>query len=379
MAEKRDYYETLGVKRNATKDEIKSAYRKLVRQYHPDNKETGNEAKFKEVQEAYDILYDDQKRSTYDQFGHAAFEQGGAGGPGAGNPFEGFGGAGGFGGFEDIFSSFFGGGGSQRRTRNPNAPTRGQDTMSSIKIDFIDAVRGKDIDYTITVDVSCPKCHGTGAKSPNDIRTCPHCGGRGYVTVQSRSIFGIVENQQICPHCGGTGKIVTSKCDECGGRGYVKQKKSFTLHIHPGIASGQQLRIEGYGERGTNGGPNGDLYVEVAVKPHPFFKRDGNDIHLEVPIDFIDAILGSKIDIPTVNGEVTLEIPSGTQPGQVLRMKGQGMKDYRSGKPGDQYVHLQIKNPNSLSKEQRIALENYRNASSRQESSFDKFKRTFRR
>lgn len=374
MAEKRDYYEVLGISKSASKDEIKSAYRKLVRKYHPDNKETGDENKFKEVQEAYDILYDDQKRQTYDQFGHAAFEQG-AGGAGGGNPFEGAGFGFDMGDIGDIFSNFFGGG-SRRRTSN--GPQRGEDALYRIQIDFMDAVRGKDFDITLNVDDTCPDCKGTGAKTPNDITTCSHCGGRGFIKTQQRTLFGVVENQQTCPVCGGSGKTIANKCPTCSGKGFIKKKKTFTLHIHPGIASGQQLRIEGMGERGRNRGPNGDLYVEVLVKNHPSFQREGNDIHIEIPLDFEDAILGCKIEVPTVNGESILEVPAGTQPNQILRMRGEGVKDYRNGKPGDQYVHLNIQMPKYLNKEQKNLIEQFKKTKGN-ESLFDKFKKKFKK
>ena len=380
MAEKRDFYEVLGVNKKASKDEIKSAYRKLAKKFHPDNKETGNEAKFKEVQEAYDILSDDQKRSTYDQFGHAAFEQ--AGGNPGGNPFEnGFGGFGGFGGgngvdLNDIFSSFFGGG--SRRSQS-TGPRRGNDNVMQVKIDFMDAINGRDIVIPLTIDEKCSKCQGTGAKTPNDIKTCPHCNGHGYVRVQKRSLFGTIESQEPCPQCGGTGKIITDKCPDCGGKGYVRKKKDIQIHIPAGINNGQQVRVQGMGERGYNGGPNGDLYVEVIIRGHEFFKRDGNDIHIEVPIDFVDAALGTKVDIPTVYGDVSLTIPSGTQPNQILRMRGQGIKDLRSGKPGDQYVHVIVKVPTSLSKEQKANLEAFKNMAKPNDSFFAKFKRAFKK
>lgn len=377
MAEKRDFYEVLGVNKSASKDEIKSAYRKLAKKYHPDNKETGSEAKFKEVQEAYDILYDDQKRSAYDQFGHAAFEQ--AGGNPGGNPFQG----GGFGGFGDgvdlgdIFSSFFGGG--SRRRSNPTGPRRGNDTVMRVKIDFMDAINGRDITLNHTVDEKCSACDGTGAKSPKDIHVCSHCGGTGVVRVQKRSLFGVVESQEECPYCNGTGKTIDNKCPDCGGKGYIRKKKDINVHILAGINNGQQIRVNGMGERGYNGGPNGDLYVEVIIKPHQTFQRDGNDIHIEVPVDVIDAILGTKVDIPTVYGDVSLTIPAGTQPGQILRMKGQGVKDLRSGKPGDQYVHLNIKVPTSLSGEQKALLEKYKATQKPADSWLAKFKKAFRK
>ena len=373
MADKRDYYEVLGVKKNASKDEIKSAYRKLAKQYHPDNKETGNEAKFKEVQEAYDVLFDDQKRSAYDQFGHAAFEQAG-GNPGA-NPFEG--GFGGFGDLGDIFNSFFGGGRQQRR--NPAGPRRGNDVIKRIKVDFMDAINGREIEVPVEVDEQCPSCGGTGAKTPNDIETCSQCQGRGYVSMRKQTLFGPMTTQETCPNCGGSGKTIKNKCSECGGRGYVHKKKNIKVYIRPGINDGQQIVSRGNGERGANGGPNGDLYFEILVKDHPYFKREGNDIALEVPLDFVDACLGTKIDVPTVYGDVTLTIPSGSQPNQILRMKGCGVKDVRTGKPGDQYVKLIIKVPTDLNKEQKECLNKFRDAGSKDNGFFAKFKKAFKK
>ena len=376
MADKKDLYETLGVNKSASKDEIKSAYRKLAKKYHPDNHETGNAEKFKEVQEAYDILYDDQKRSAYDQFGFAAFEQG-AGQPGS-NPFEGgFGFGDGGVDLGDIFSSFFGGG--SRRQRTSAGPRRGNDAVIRVKVDFMDTIMGRDIEIPLTVDETCTACGGTGAKSQSDIKTCPQCNGMGYVRVQRRSLFGMVEQQETCPRCNGRGKIVSSPCPNCGGKGYNRVKKNVKVHIIAGINNGQQIRVQGLGERGVNGGPNGDLFVEVNVKPHQYFKRDGNDIHLNVPIDFVDAILGTSVDVPTVYGEATLNIPSGTQPGQIFRMRGQGVKDLRSGRPGDQYVHLDIKMPTSLSKEQKDLLNQYRASQKKDDSLLAKFKKMFRK
>lgn len=377
MANKRDYYETLGVKKNASKDEIKSAYRKLAKTYHPDNKETGNEAKFKEIQEAYDILYDDQKRSAYDQFGFAAFEQAG-GNPGA-NPFEG--GFSGFGGdgesiFGDIFSSFFGGG---RRQQKSSGPRRGDDRIVTMNIDFMDAVKGGEFTITLNVDEKCPKCQGTGAKDQNSIKTCGQCGGRGYVRSQRRTILGVMETQDTCPTCGGAGKIISEKCTECGGKGYTRKKKDIDVKVYPGINTGQQIVVTGYGERGYAGGPNGNLVVEVKVKPHPDFVREGNDIHITVPVDFVDAALGAKITVPTVYGEVELTVPSGTQPGQILKMRGQGVKDGRSGRSGDQYVHIKVAVPTSLSREQKRILEELKSATpkSESESFMDKLRKKF--
>ena len=375
MADKRDLYETLGVNKSASKDEIKSAYRKLAKKYHPDNHETGNADKFKEVQEAYDILYDDQKRSAYDQFGFAAFEQG-AGQPG-GNPFEG----GGFGfgqdvDLGDIFSSFFGGG---RQQKNTTGPRRGNDAIVRVKVDFMDTILGRDIEIPLTIDEQCASCHGTGARTPNDIKTCPTCNGRGYVRVTRRSLFGTIEQQEMCGRCNGAGKIITDRCPNCGGKGYNRVKKNVKVHIIAGINNGQQIRVQGLGERGANGGPNGDLFVEVNVKPHEYFKRDGNDIHLTIPIDFVDAILGTNVDVPTVYGSASLVIPSGTQPGQIFRMRGQGVKDLRSGRPGDQYVHLDIKMPTSLNKKQKELLTQYKQEIKTDDSLLAKFKKIFKK
>ena len=376
MADKRDLYETLGVNKSASKDEIKSAYRKLAKKYHPDNHETGNAEKFKEVQEAYDILYDDQKRSAYDQFGFAAFEQG-AGQPGS-NPFEGgFGFGDGGVDLGDIFSSFFGGG--SRRQRANAGPRRGNDAVIRVKVDFMDTILGRDIEIPLTVDETCQACGGSGAKSASDIKSCPQCNGMGYVRVQRRSLFGMVEQQETCPRCNGRGKIISSPCPNCGGKGYNRVKKNIKVHIIAGINNGQQIRVQGLGERGVNGGPNGDLFVEVNVKPHQYFKRDGNDIHLNVPIDFVDAILGTSVDVPTVYGEATLNIPAGTQPGQIFRMRGQGVKDLRSGRPGDQYVHLDIKMPTSLSREQKELLTKYRDGTKKDDSLLAKFKKMFKK
>ena len=375
---KRDYYEVLGVSKTASKDEIKSAYRKLAKKFHPDNKETGDEAKFKEVQEAYDILYDDQKRDAYNQFGHAAFEQTG-GGPGGGNPF-----SGGFSGFGedinlgDIFSSFFGGG-SARRSARRAGPQRGDDILMKHRVEFMDVVNGKDEEVSFDFDEDCPHCHGTGADSPSDIKTCPKCGGKGTIIRQQRGIFGMMNTETVCPDCGGAGRTISKKCSVCGGVGHKRTKKTMKIHIPVGIQSGQQIRLQGMGGAGTNGGEHGDLYIEITVKPHPYFQRERNDVHLTVPIDFVDAILGTKIEVPTVNGNVYLTIPEGTQPGQTLRMRGQGIKDLRTGKPGDQYVHLDIKSPSSLNKKQKEALKSYKENTKESDDPYYKFQKNFKK
>ena len=381
MATKRDYYEVLGLNKSASKDEIKSAYRKLAKQYHPDlNKEPGAEKKFKEVQEAYEILYDDQKRQMYDQYGHAAFEQGASTG---GNPFQngsftgqGFGDVN-FGDFGDIFSSFFGG--SPRRKANPNAPRRGEDSFMRVKIDFMDAINGKKISFPYSYDKRYETCDGTGAKSASSIKNCDNCHGTGYVRVRRQSLLGVFESTEPCPVCGGKGTIITDHCSICGGRGYVKVKDTLSVNIPSGISSDQQIRVQGKGERGLNGGENGDLYIEVNVQSHSFFTREGNDIHLTIPLSFIDASLGTVIDVPTVYGEASVNVPEGTQPGQILRLRGKGVRDLRSGNPGDEFVHLDIKTPSKLSKRAREMLNELKQETTKEESLFDKFKRSFKR
>ena len=373
---KRDYYEVLGVSKTASKDEIKSSYRKLAKQYHPDNKETGDEAKFKEVQEAYDILYDDQKRAAYDQFGHAAFDQSQGGGPGG--PFGG--GFSGFSGFGDgvdidlgdIFGSFFGGGSSRRKANN--GPRKGDDSLMRLRVEFMDVVKGKDQNISFEHNEPCPNCKGTGAETPSDIKVCPTCHGTGTVRRQQRGLFGgVMEVQEACPECRGTGKTITKKCHECGGQKYKRIRKDIQIHIPAGINNGQQIRVAGMGEPGVNGGEFGDLYVEINVKPHNIFRREGNDIHIDVPVDFIDCALGRKIEVPTVNGMEKIEIPNGTQFGTVLKMKGKGINDLRTKKPGDQYVHLQIKIPTSLNRKQKAALEDYLKASDN--DTYEKYKK----
>ncbi len=371
MANKRDYYETLGIAKGASKDEIKAAYRKLAKKYHPDvNKAPDAEAKFKEVQEAYDVLYDDQKRSTYDQFGHAAFDQNMGQ-----NPFQGFGG----GAFQDVdlgdlFGSFFGG----RRSRPQTGPRRGADSFMRIKIGFMDAIKGKRVTIPVTYDEPCTRCGGTGAYSSGDVATCSTCHGTGYVKTRQQTILGTMESQNTCPSCGGKGKTISRPCPSCAGRGYNHVKTDLDVNIPAGIASGQQIRISGKGERGHDGGANGDLFIEVTVQTHEHFQRDGNDIHLEVPISFVDASLGLDIEVPTVYGNVVLKIPAGTQPDKVLKLKGKGVNDLRGGNPGDQYVHLKVATPTNLSRRQKELLEEFQKESGKSESMFDRFKRFFK-
>lgn len=374
-ASKRDYYEVLGVSKSASKDEIKSAYRKLAKQYHPDiNKSPDAPEKFKEVQEAYDVLYDEQKRAAYDQFGHAAFEQGGSAG---GNPFGNGFSSSGFGGVDlnDIFQSFFGGG-SPRGARE-SGPRKGQDTLQRVRISFMDAVKGVKLTIPITYDEPCSHCHGSGAESSSSIQNCAHCGGSGVVYTTQRTIFGPMRSESTCPYCGGSGHVIKEKCHVCQGNGYSRVKRDLTVNIPSGIAHGQQVRVSGKGGRGYNGGPNGDLYVEVMVEEHPEFNRDGNDIHLDVPLSFVDCALGCTIDVPTVYGEVSVTIPEGTQPDQIIRLKDRGIKDLRTQRPGNQYLHIKVKTPTHMSKSQKDLLKAFQDQTDKKDGFFSKWKEKF--
>lgn len=372
MAEKRDFYEVLGVDKNADTQTIKRAYRKMAKKYHPDvNKEPDAEEKFKEVQEAYEVLSDDQKRAAYDRYGHAAFDQtqGGFGGGASG--------FGGFGGFEDIFSSFFGGGAGG--SRRPTGPMQGDDRFAQITIDFMEAINGCKKEIKVTVDENCSHCHGTGAKTPNDYQTCPKCGGSGQIRQQQRTAFGTFVNTTTCPDCHGTGKVVKEKCPHCHGKGYQTKTMTVELNIPAGINSKQQLRVAGKGERGINGGPNGDLYVEINVRPHEHFVRDGRNILITIPISNVDAVLGCKVDVPTVYGEVELTIPEGCQHGKMFRLPGKGVKDLRGNGVGDQIVKVEIKIPTKISREEKELYTKLRDKEKKQDHNyFNIFKKGFK-
>lgn len=378
MADKRDYYEVLGLSKGASEDDIKKAYRKLAKQYHPDiNKSPDAETKFKEINEAYEVLSDSQKRATYDQFGFAGMDGANFGGQGFG----------GFGGMNmddlgDIFSSFMGGmgggfsgfnfgGRGSRRT----GPMKGENRYMSMDIDFLEAVHGVNKTISISVDKKCEHCDGTGAQSKSDIETCPTCHGSGVTMRQSRTPFGVIQQQGVCPDCNGTGKHIKKVCPHCGGSGYNNVKEKVEVSIPAGISSGQQVRVQGYGERGENGGPNGDLYIEIRVKAHKYFVRDDNDIYIKVPISSVDATLGTTIEVPTPYGDVELKVPAGSQPNSKLRIKGYGIKNLRSSSKGDMYVELEVNIPTKLSKEEK---ELYEKLSEKKESIFDKFKKNFK-
>lgn len=365
---KRDYYDVLGIAKGASEQEIKKAYRKLAKQYHPDvNKEADAESKFKEINEAYEVLSDPQKKAAYDQFGHAGAN--GAGGFGGFEGFEGFSGAGGF---EDIFSSFFGGGFSQSR-RN-SGPVKGNDSYLAMRVDFLEAAFGTEKKILLNVEKECNSCHGSGAYSKSDISVCSTCNGSGRVMRQS----GFFATQTTCPDCGGRGKTIKRKCDTCHGDGYTNKKTEVEVKIPEGINNHQQIRIAGMGDRGLNGGPNGDLYIEIEIVPHKVFKREANNIYISIPLDVVDAALGTTIDVPTIRGDVELTIPAGTQPNTLLRMKGQGVKDLRSGHVGDQLVEIKIEIPTKLSKEQKELFQKIKDSNGKKESVFEKFKNAFK-
>ena len=349
MADKRDYYEVLGVPRNASAEEIKKAYRKLAREYHPDvNKAPDAEAKFKEVKEAYDVLSDDQKRARYDQFGHEDPAAGFGGGAG------GFSGAD-FGGFGDIFDMFFGGGGR----RDPNAPQRGNDLQYTLTIEFKEAVFGKETDITIPRTETCDTCHGSGAKPGTRPETCSVCRGTGQQEIAQNTPFGRIVNRRVCSACGGRGKIVRERCTTCGGSGQVKRQRKIHIKIPAGVDDGSQLRISGEGEAGLRGGPPGDLYVVLRVKSHPFFEREDDDIYCEVPLTFVQAALGDEIEIPTLTEKVKLKIPPGTQTGTYFRLKGKGVPRLRGFGQGDQHVKVTVVTPTNLNEEQKELLRRF--------------------
>lgn len=371
---KRDYYEVLGLSKDASEAEIKKAYRKRARQYHPDvNKEAGAEDKFKEVKEAYDVLSDSQARGQYDRFGHAATNQGAGGGQGD------FGG----GGFEDIFDMFFGGGGGGGR-RNPNAPRQGADLQYTLTIEFTEAILGKDTEIRIPKEETCGTCDGNGAKPGTEPETCSVCNGTGQQEQVQNTPFGRVVNRRVCYSCSGTGKIIKEKCSTCHGEGRVQKHKTIPVQIPAGVDHGMKIRVTGHGEPGANGGPPGDLYIILRVREHRFFDRDGQDIHCEMPITFVQATLGDEIEVPTLNGRVNLKIPAGTQTGTHFRLKGKGVPSLRGRGNGDQHIRVKILTPKKLGDEQKQLLKQFAEISGdhipeeQQEGFFDRVMKAFR-
>lgn len=375
---KRDYYDVLGVSKSATPEEIKKAYRKLSKQYHPDiNKDADAPEKFKEISEAYEVLSDEQRRAQYDQYGHVDPNQGFGGGRGG---FSGGFGGGGFSGFEDIFDTFFGGGG---RTQDPNAPRQGSDLQYQMNLKFKEAIFGVEKEIEIPREENCDTCHGTGAKPGTHPETCKHCGGKGSINVEQNTPFGRVVNKRTCPHCHGTGKEIKEKCPDCHGSGRINKNKKIKLKVPAGVNDGQQMRVAGEGEAGINGGPNGDLYVVFAVAPDDFFERDGEDIYAEVPLTFVQAALGDEIDVPTVHGKVRLKIPAGTQSGTTFRLRGKGVPHLRGSGTGDQHVIVKVIVPKKLDQKQKEILREFATTTGdrvdeQTSSFFDKMRKAFK-
>ena len=348
---KRDYYEVLGVAKGASEDEIKKAYRQMAKKYHPDlnpgDKEA--EARFKEVNEAYEVLSDSQKKARYDQYGHAGVDPNfGAGG------YQGYG----FDGMDidlgDIFSSFFGGGGARRS--NPNAPRRGSDVSASVVISFEEAARGCKKQVDVRLVDTCSDCRGSGAAKGSAPKPCPACNGTGQERRQQRTPFGVIQTQSVCSRCRGKGKIIDKPCSTCSGTGQVRRPSSVGINIPAGIADGQVITIRGKGNAGTNGGPAGDLEIQVAVRPHPVFEREGDDVHCELPLTVAQMALGAEVQVPTLDGNVPYTVREGTQPGETFRLKGKGFPYINGRGRGDEVVRVTVEVPKNLTSEQKKLL-----------------------
>lgn len=376
---KRDYYEVLGVSKGASDDEIKKAYRKTAKKYHPDlNPDNAEaEAKFKECNEAYEVLSDPQKKARYDQFGFAGVDPN----YGAGQGGAGFDGGFGFDGdidLGDIFSSFFGGG-FGGGGRNPNAPQRGRDLQSSVSLTFEEAAKGCKKTIEVMRVMDCSDCGGSGAAKGSSPTTCPECQGRGVINIQQRSPFGVMTTQRTCTRCAGTGKIITNPCQKCNGKGKVRARKKVDINIPAGIDNNQVVSVRGFGNDGVNGGPAGDLKVVVNIKKHPYFNRDGYDVWVDRHVSIVQATLGAEIKVPTLEGDVTLHIPAGTQPGEVFTLKGnKGIQRLNSIGKGDEHVRIVVDIPKNITDEQRELLKQFDKdyvSPKGKEGFFDKFKK----
>ena len=359
MAEqKRDYYEVLGVSRGASEDEIKKAYKKMARKYHPDLNpgDKSAEEKFKEVNEAYEVLSDADKKARYDQYGHAGVDPNfGAGGFGGG-----FDGGFDFGDLGDIFGSFFGGGfGSSGRRTNPNAPQRGESIRMSIAISFEEAAFGCEKEVTVERYETCDTCHGNGCAPGTSPEVCPDCHGTGTVQVRRQTPMGVFATSAPCAKCGGKGRIIHQPCKDCRGSGMVRKKKTIQASIPAGIDNGQTISIRGQGNAGKNGGPAGDLLITITVRPHELFRREGTSVLCEAPITFTQAVLGAELEIPTIDGKVKYTLPEGTQSGTTFRLKGKGIPSINGRGRGDQYVTVYIETPKNLNREQKEALRKF--------------------
>ncbi len=358
MAEKRDYYEVLGLKKGASDEEIKSAFRKMAMKYHPDRNpgDKAAEEKFKEINEAYGILSDPQKKERYDRYGFAGVDPSAAA-DGAGG-FGGFGGFGGTGGFEDIFGDIFGmfgGGGARSR----NAAQRGSDLQKGLTISFEEAAFGCKKEIQVNRYEICSACKGSGAEPGTNKSTCPKCGGSGRIQQTQRTPFGQFTNVVTCDRCGGTGQIIEHPCAVCGGSGRVRKTVTIAVDVPAGVDNDSLISLKGQGEPGVNGGPNGDLYVVIKVKPHKLFRRKGDDLWLDIPITFTQAALGDEITVPTLREKLSYKIPAGTQPDTVFRLRGKGVQNLRNGRMGDLYVKVVLEVPTKLSREQKAAIKSF--------------------
>ncbi|MFR3181277.1 molecular chaperone DnaJ [Dysosmobacter welbionis] len=376
MAEqKRDYYEVLGVSRGASEDEIKKAYKKMARKYHPDLNpgDKTAEEKFKEVNEAYEVLSDADKKARYDQYGHAGVDPNfGAGGFGGG-----FDGSFDFGDLGDIFGSFFGGGFGGGRRTNPNAPQRGESIRMSIAISFEEAAFGCEKAVTVERYETCDTCHGNGCAPGTSPEVCPDCHGTGTVQVRRQTPMGVFATSSPCPKCGGKGRIIHQPCKDCRGSGMVRKKKTIQASIPAGIDNGQTISIRGQGNAGKNGGPAGDLLITITVRPHELFRREGTSVLCEAPITFTQAVLGAELEIPTIDGKVKYTLPEGTQSGTTFRLKGKGIPSINGRGRGDQYVTVYIETPKNLNKEQEEALKKF--AETMGESNYEEQKKFFKK
>lgn len=376
MAEqKRDYYEVLGVSRGASEDEIKKAYKKMARKYHPDLNpgDKTAEEKFKEVNEAYEVLSDADKKARYDQYGHAGVDPNfGAGGFGGG-----FDGSFDFGDLGDIFGSFFSGGFGGGRRTNPNAPQRGESIRMSIAISFEEAAFGCEKAVTVERYETCDTCHGNGCAPGTSPEVCPDCHGTGTVQVRRQTPMGVFATSSPCPKCGGKGRIIHQPCKDCRGSGMVRKKKTIQASIPAGIDNGQTISIRGQGNAGKNGGPAGDLLITITVRPHEMFRREGTSVLCEAPITFTQAVLGAELEIPTIDGKVKYTLPEGTQSGTTFRLKGKGIPSINGRGRGDQYVTVYIETPKNLNKEQKEALKKF--AETMGESNYEEQKKFFKK
>ena len=376
MAEqKRDYYEVLGVSRGASEDEIKKAYKKMARKYHPDLNpgDKTAEEKFKEVNEAYEVLSDADKKARYDQYGHAGVDPNfGAGGFGGG-----FDGSFDFGDLGDIFGSFFGGGFGGGRRTNPNAPQRGESIRMSIAISFEEAAFGCEKAVTVERYETCDTCHGNGCAPGTSPEVCPDCHGTGTVQVRRQTPMGVFATSSPCPKCGGKGRIIHQPCKDCRGSGMVRKKKTIQASIPAGIDNGQTISIRGQGNAGKNGGPAGDLLITITVRPHELFRREGTSVLCEAPITFTQAVLGAELEIPTIDGKVKYTLPEGTQSGTTFRLKGKGIPELNGRGRGDQYVTVYIETPRNLNREQKEALKKF--AESVGDNNYEERKKFFKK